>query len=273
MGLAEFVVSFREVFEIALVIGIMLAYLHKTKNWQYAKFVYAGVALAVGASLASGWIFESLRDAYEANEALFEGIMLVLASVLVTWLILWMFAQKNFAKSLEQGLQTKIGQKEKMGLVAFAFISVFREGIELVIFLGGIAISTGALNAYWAAIGGVAAIGLAFAIFRKMIHLDLGKFFLYTSAILVLLAAGLLSQGVHELQEASVLPTSIERIYDITPAQNPDGSYPLMHEKGAAGGLLKGLVGYDTAPSLEQAGAYVLYLVAVFAAYRRVSKE
>jgi high-affinity iron transporter len=272
MALAESIVAFREVFEIALVVGIMLAYLHKTKNWKYAKFVYAGVALAVVASLAAGWGFGFLREAYESNEELFEGVTLVLASALVTWLILWMFAQKNFAKSLERGVQAKIGQKEKMGLVVFAFISVFREGIELVIFLGGIAISTGTLNAAAVAVGGIAAIGLSFAIFRKMMRLSLGTFFLYTSAILVLLAAGLLSQGVHELQEAKVLPTSIERIYNITPAQNADGSYPLMHEKGAVGGLLKGLAGYDTAPSLEQAAAYVLYLTAVFAAYRRVSK-
>lgn len=272
MGLAEFVVVFREVFEIALVVGIMLAYLHKTRNWKYATFVYAGALIAIVASVLAGGVFEAARAMFEANEELFEGATLVLASAFVTWLIVWMFAQKNMAKQIEKGLELKIEQKEKIGLAAFAFLAVFREGIEIVIFLGGIAISAGSVNAAASAIGGLAALALAYGVFRQAIKLDMRAFFTYTSVILIFLAAGLLSQGVHELQEAKVVPTSIEHIYNITPAMNADGSYPLMHEKGAVGGLLKGLVGYDTSPSLEQAFAYFAYLGCVYLAYRRTSK-
>lgn len=273
MALAEFIVMFREVFEIALVLGIILAYLHKTKSWKYAAYVYAGAALAVLASIGAAYAFEAIAGGFEANEELFEGITLVVASALVTWLILWMFAQKNYAKELEKGVQQKLEGGQRIGLAAFAFIAVFREGVEIILFLWGITVSTGAINVATAALGGILALLVGYAVFRGMLRLDMQKFFLYTSALLVLLAAGLLSQGVHELQEAGVLQTSIEHVYNITPALNADGSYPLMHEKGAIGGMLKGLVGYDTAPSLEQIIAYFGYLAATYIAYRRISRH
>lgn len=271
MALAEFIVVFREVFEIALVVGIMLAYLYKTKNGRYASFIYGGAALAVVASIAAAAAFGALAGGFAASEALFEGATLVIACAFVTWLILWMFQQGNIARKLEAGVQARIAHHARFGLAAFAFLAVFREGVEIVIFLGGIAISTGALSLAAGALGGVAALLLAWAVFRHVVRLDMRTFFLATSALLVLLAAGLLSQGVHELQEAGVVPTFIEHVYDFTPQMNSDGSYPLMHEKGAVGGILKGLVGYDTAPSLEQAVAYLAYLVLVYAAYHRIS--
>lgn len=272
MALAEFIVLFREVFEISLAIGIMLSYLHKTKNARFSGHIYLGVALAVAASFASAWGFEAFAGGFARNEALFEGITLVAACALVTWLILWMFAQKNMARKIEDGLQVKIGRRETVGLVAFAFVSVFREGIEIVLFLFGIRVASGKISLAWAAAGMAAALALSYAFFRHAIRLDMKAFFAYTSVILVLLAAGLLSQGVHELQEAKVVPTSVEHIYEITPPLNPDGSYPLFHEKGAAGSVLKGLVGYDTAPSLEQAAAYAAYLGFVYLSYRRIPK-
>lgn len=272
MALAEFIVLFRETFEIALVVGIMLAYLYKTKNYRFSSFIYLGAALALAASLGAAWGFETLAGGFEQNEALFEGITLVAACALVTWLILWMFAQRNVARKIEEGLRVKIGHRERAGLAAFAFIAVFREGIEIVLFLFGIQISSGGLSLAAAAAGAAAALALAYAFFRRAIRLDMRAFFTYTSAILVLLAAGLLSQGVHELQEAKAIPTSVERIYDITPPLSADGSYPLLHEKGAIGSLLKGLVGYDTAPSLEQAAAYIAYLGFVYLSYRRIPK-
>lgn len=272
MALAEFIVMFRETFEIALVLGIMLAYLYRTKNGKYARFVYAGAALAVLASFASAAAFSLLAGGFEGNEALFEGITLVLACALVTWLILWMFRQGNVERKLEGEMEERIARHAQLGLAAFAFLAVLREGVEMVIFTGGIALSTGALSLAAGAAGAVAAVLLAWAVFRRTVKLDLKAFFLATSAMLVLLAAGLLSQGVHELQEAGVLPVSVEHVYDITPPQNADGSYPLMHEKGAAGGVLKGLFGYDTAPSLEQALAYLGYLLLVLLACLNMGK-
>src|SRR3989344_8359932 len=98
MALAEFVVAFREVFEIALVLGIMLVYLSKAKGTGHTKFVYLGAALAVVASIGAAYAFESLAGGFEANEELLEGITLVLAAILVTWLNFWMVGQANVKK-------------------------------------------------------------------------------------------------------------------------------------------------------------------------------
>ncbi|HIH18604.1 TPA: hypothetical protein HA225_01355 [Candidatus Micrarchaeota archaeon] len=271
MPLAEFIVAFRETFEIALVIGIMLAYLHKTKNSKHSGALYLGIALAVIASVLAAAAINLAAEWFEENEALFEGTVLVISAVLVTWLVLWMLEQKDIIGRIKKGLRVKIGRNEKAGLVAFAFVAVFREGAEMVLFLWGIWASTGAISVAGAIAGGAVALLAAYAFFTSALKLPLGKFFTYTSIVLVLLAAGLLSQGVHELQEAKVLPTAIEHVYDITPSPNADGSFPLMHEKGAIGGVLKGLVGYDTSPSLEQAAAYFIYLGSALLLYRRIS--
>lgn len=267
--LAEFIISFREFFEIALVVGIMLAYLHKTKNGKHSGLVYLGVALAAAGSVLAAAAFETVAGGFEANEAVFEGTTLILAALLVTWLNMWMLGQKNVAKGIEGGMKLKMDSGRRLGLVAFAFIAVFREGVEIVLFLGGIGIATGTVDAVASLLGGAAALALGYAVLKRMVRLDLKTFFLATSAMLAVLAAGLLSQGVHELQEIGAIPTSIAHVYDITPQPNADGSYPLMHEKGAVGGVLKGLAGYDTSPSLEQLAAYFGYLALVFLAYRR----
>jgi high-affinity iron transporter len=272
MALAEFIVTFREFFEIFLVIGIMAAYLQKSGNSRYLKFVVAGSALAALASVAVAWAFGFAAETFEEHEALFEGVTLVLAAILVTWLILWMFRQRNMAKQVEAGLKQKIDVGEELGVAALAFVAVFREGIEVVLFLNGISLSTGAISAAWALGGALAASALAYLVFKSFIRLDFKTFFLATSAVLVVLAAGLLSQGVHELEEVGVLPPLIEHIYDVTPALNADGTFPLLHEKGAVGGVLKGIVGYDTSPSLLQLLAYFGYLALVYLIYRQISR-
>jgi len=270
MAIAEFLVSFREVFEICLVMGIMLAHLEKTRNGRMKKAVYAGTAAALLASVAAAASFEFLAGGFEKNEPFFEGILLISACLMVTWLNLWVLSSREMKKEIRSKISERISQGHKFGVAAFSFLAVFREGVELVLFLGGRAISSGTTDFGPALAGALVAAALSYALFRQAIRLDLQKFFKATSILLVLLAAGLLSQGVHELQEAGVLPTSVEHIYDFTPQQNADGSYPLLHEKGLAGSVLRIMVGYSTAPSLEQAIAYIGYLAAVCLAYARM---
>lgn len=273
MALAEFIVSFREVFEILLILGIMLACLRKAGAKREAKYIYAGAGAAVLASVAVAAVFQTLSGGFEEYEALFEGATMALSAVFVTWFIVWMLKHSDVEGEIWKGMNRRNVNGSALGLAAFAFIAVFREGVEIVLFLAGIWAQSGALNFAAAALGALAAILLALAVFRGIAALDIGLFFKATTAFLILLAAGLLSQGVHELQEAKVVPTSIEHIYDITPQQNADGSYPLMHEKGAVGAVLKSLFGYDTAPSLEQAAAYIGYLALVLFAYRRAGSR
>jgi high-affinity iron transporter len=277
MALAEFTVAFREFFEISLILGIMLAYLHKTGREKLAGAVWMGAALAGGASLVAAWAFESLAGGFEKWEPLFEGITLLTAAVLVTWLILWMFGQKNVQEGIKQGVKKSIADPdtghEFNGLMAFAFIAVFREGIEIVLFLAGIQLVSGALSYLAIAVGAMVAIGLAWAVFRSLVHLNLSIFFKATGLILVLMAGGLVSQGIHELQEVGVIPTWMASVYNINPPTPEGGPYPLMHEKGLVGSMLRNTIGLDFNPSIEQLLAHVGYFVLVGAAYQRAQRQ
>jgi high-affinity iron transporter len=271
MALAEFIVTFREFFEISLVVGIMLAYLYKTGNGKLGKYVWAGVGLAMVASVLAYFAFQQIEGGFAANDTLFEGATLVIAAGLVTWLLVWMRAQKNLAESIRAGLRQSIDSGQKAGVLLFAFIAVFREGIEVIIFLAGIGIANGGISLAWAMAGALVSVALTYAVLRHMVKLDFGTFFNVTGVMLIFLAAGLLSQGVAELQEAHLLPPLVEHIYDITPAMNADGTYALMHENGAIGGILKSLVGYNTGPSLLQALVYAGYLGLAYFSFWKAS--
>jgi high-affinity iron transporter len=90
--------------------------------------------------------------------------------------------------------------------------------------------------------------------------INLKRFFNMTGILLILFAAGLVAYGVHELQEAGIIPTFVEHLWDINPPVNPDGTYPLLHENGYGGSVLKGLFGYNGNPSLLEVLSYVTYL-------------
>lgn len=269
MALAEFIVVFRESLEVAFVVGIMLAYLHSTRNSKFEKHIYLGVATGIVAALIFAYLFQFIEGGFTANEPLFEGIFMVITAVLVTWLILYIVKQKKFVEKLHSEMKARIAQNETFGLFLLAFISTLREGVEAVLFMVGIYFNSGALSLTSALLGVVAAVAMGILIFEYTIKLNINMFFKITTIVLVLLAAGLFSQGLHELQEAKILPTWIEHVYNINPPQNLDGTYPALHEKGILGGILKDLVGYDGNPSDLQVLGYLGYLGAVYFIYRR----
>ncbi|MDO8339857.1 MAG: FTR1 family protein, partial [Candidatus Burarchaeum sp.] len=110
MALAEFIVTFREFFEIALIIGIMQACLYKTGNSRFGSYVYLGVAAAAIASIAAAFAFGTVAGGFEANEELFEGVTLIIASALVTWMIIWMMGQRNVGEAVRSGLSAELGR-------------------------------------------------------------------------------------------------------------------------------------------------------------------
>ena len=101
MALPEFIVMFRESLEIAFIIGIMLAYLHKTKT-NTQKNIWIGAALGIISSIALAYGFSFVKGGFAANEELFEGFFMVITAGLVTWFILWMINQRRFVQKLER---------------------------------------------------------------------------------------------------------------------------------------------------------------------------
>ena len=272
--ISSFIITFRETLEAALIVGIILSYLLKTKKDKYNNVVYLGIISAIVASIIGALLFNALAGGFEGRaEEIFEGITMVFASLLITFMILWMLKQKHIALELHQKVEKEINEQHKLGLFLLVFVSVLREGIETVIFLGAASLSATTENSLIGAILGlIVAIILGYIIFIGSKKINLKAFFNTTSILLILFSAGLLAHGVHEFQEAKVLPTYIEHVWDINPSLNPDGSYPLFHEEGAIGSIAKGLFGYNGNPSLLEITSYIAYLILIIFLWRNIDR-
>jgi high-affinity iron transporter len=269
----SFIITFRETLEAALIIGIILSYLAKTGQTKYNNIVYISSASAIVASIIGALLFNNIAGGFTGRaEKIFEGITMLIGALLLTTMILWMMRQKHIVAELEHRVATELTEAHKFGLFSLIFVAVLREGIETVIFLQAASfVSTN--NSLIGALTGIsAALFLGYAIFIGSMKINIKKFFNITSLILVLFAAGLVAHGVHELQEAKIIPTVIEHLWDINPPVNPDGSYPLLHEKGYVGSILKGLFGYNGNPSLIEVLNYFVYLMLVFVLWRNIEK-
>ena len=269
----SFIITFREVLEAALVVGIVLSYLVRTKQTQYNNIVYLGVASGIVASIIGAVIFSTLAGGFTGRaEKIFEGITMLVGAFLLTTMILWMMKQKHVAQELEHRVATELTKRHKFGLCLLVFVAILREGIETIIFLNA-ASFVAANNSIFAALAGiVAAILLGYAIFLGSMKINIKKFFNITSIILIFFAAGLVAHGMHELQEAKIITTVIEHVWDINPPINPDGSYPILHEKGYMGSILQSLFGYNGNPSLIEVLSYIVYLAFVVVLWKRVER-
>lgn len=152
------------------------------------------------------------------------------------------------------------------------FVSILREGIETVIFLGASSFVAGENTMVGALSGIVTAIILGYMIFVGSKKVNIKQFFRITSVLLIFFAAGLVAYGVHELQEAGIVPIIVEHLWNINPALYQDGGYPLLHENGHLGSILKGLFGYNGNPSLIEVGSYLAYLFTVALLWRNNAK-
>jgi len=273
--LASFLITYRETLEASLVIGVMLAYLYRTNNRQHNKYVYWGTVSAVFVSVISALLFQKLAGGFTGiAEEIFEGITMLVAAVLISFMILWMLNQKHIKQNIEHKVLKELQKKHLFGLFTISFISVLREGVETVIFLGAISFSASQIqHLVGASLGILIAIVFGFFLFYSAKKINLRAFFKITSFFLILLAAGLAAHGIHEFQEAGIIPYAVGEVWDINPAVNLDGSYPLLHEDGAVGGIFKTLLGYNGNPSLLEIVTYVSYFGLMIYLYRRMERK
>ncbi len=263
--ISSFVITFREALEAALIIGILAAYLKKVDRSDLNKYLYIGTGTALLASLIVAVIFTTIYGGLEGQAAkIFEGLATLSAAAVLTYMIFWMTKHSHELKGeLHEKMDAAISRGEVYGIVTVAFLSVFREGVETVLFLGASAISSPGDTILGALLGIGVVLGITYFMFEGIYLLDIKKFFKYTSIVLLVFAAGLTAYGVHELNEAALIPTVVEHVWDINPPLNPDGSYPALHEKGSIGLILKSLVGYNGNPSLTEVLAYLGYWLTV----------
>lgn len=276
--LASFLITSRETLEAALVVGIVLTFLTKTNNHKYKKTVYYGIAFGILLSILAAVIFTIFAGGFSGRaEELFEGTTMLVASVLLTTMILWMMKQKHFVKEIENKVSTVIDKTNldktyAYGIFFLILIAILREGVETVIFLNAMRYASG-ISLVGGILGVLVAIGIGYLFFNSARKINLKKFFNISSILLILFAAGLVAHGVHELQEAAVIPFVVKEVWNINPAVAVEGVYPLLHENGLIGSFLKGLFGYNGNPSLIEILSYISYLGIIFYFYRRIENS
>ncbi len=203
------VVVLREGFEASLVVGIVLAFLDRTGRRDGFAAVWVGVAAALALSLVVGAALFAVGAELEGrSEAIFEGVVMLVAAGLLTWMIFWMRSRaRSLRREIEGRTQAALDAGSAVGLSLVVFVGVAREGVETVLFLfSSVEGSSRGLSIVAAIVGGIAAVGLGYLFYRGSHRLNLRTFFTATSALLLVFAAYLLASGLHELAEAGVLP-------------------------------------------------------------------
>lgn len=252
MGAA--LVTTREGLEASLIVGIVLAYLAKTENRSYFRVIWAGTAAAVAISIMTGAALFFTVGALEGrSEQIFEGVAMLSAVAVLTWMIFWMRKQAvNIKKELEAKLAGAIAAGSAIGLASVVFFAVLREGWETALFLFAISESATPLStSVGAVVGLVISISLGVALYMGSRRLNLRQFFTVTGLLLIVFAAGLLAHGIHEFQEAGVLPLTIEHVWDTN---------GIVGEDSRVGEFLTALFGYNGNPSLLEVLAWASYL-------------
>lgn len=271
-SVASFVITLRETMEAALIVGILLAYLSKTNNEKLKKDVWIGTAFAVLASIIGAIIFHLALGGFEGDtEKLFEGIVMTTAAAVLTWMIVWMFSNAHTLQfELEQKTNVVLSNESRYALVGLAFVSVFREGIETVLFLTSVGANEGIVAETFGAISGIIIATILAALFFKGTYdLNIKKFFNVTSIILILFAAGLFSHAIHEFQELGYFG-------EVTNLWNKvrwDTKGILNDKDEGFGSLVRALLGYQDTPSLLEILSYVFYWVMIALMFIRVNKS
>ena len=268
--LSTFLIALREGLEAALIVGILVAYLVKTGRTRLLPSLWIGVSLAIASSLAlGGFLSFTSAELSTRGEEFFAGTTSFLAVGFVTWMVFWM---KRAARGLRDELHGKIDSAVGAGSIAIAvtaFVAVVREGLETALFIYTNFKTVGpASSATIGLVLGLAlAVALGYLIYNRSVKINLSKFFQVTGTALVIVAAGVLSYGIHEYQELGWLPGADSYIWDVT---------SWMAKDSILATVLAGSIGFDTTTAWLQflvSAAYIAIVLWLYLKPARVSKK
>lgn len=266
--LPAFLLALREGLEAALIVGIVLGVLRKLGHNRQQVSVWQGAVAAIAVSLVAALLLYAVGLELEgAAEQIFEGVTMLLAAGILTWMIFWMQTQgRRINRELETGVRQAVsgmgGNKGHWALFSVAFIAVLREGIETALFLTATTFTAGGQATLLGALLGLsAAAALGYILFATTRQLNVKRFFQVTSVLLILFAAGLVAHSIHEFNEVGWIPAVVEHLWDTN---------GLLDENSGLGLILKALFGYNGNPSLTEVLGYVVYWAALIFGVRRL---
>jgi high-affinity iron transporter len=265
--LANFLIGLREGLEASLVVGILIAYLIRTGRRDRLPAIWAGVGAAIAASLLVGALltFSSATLSPRVADG-FGGMMSLIAVAFVTWMIFWI---RRTARSIRSEFDERMERAVAMGtgaLVLTALVAVGREGLETALFVWSAVESAGEGPApLFGVVLGLALAGLlGYLLYRGAVRIDLVTFFTVTSVGLIIVAAGVLSNGVHDLQSAGLLPGLDNLAFDVSEVIVPGSLIQV---------LLAGVFHFSPATTWLEAAVWTLYAVPVMCLFLRPQRE
>ena len=265
--LGNALIGLREGLEASLVVSILVAFLVRTNRRSELPRVWLGVAIAVLVSIGVtlGLTLTQQALTFEAQEAL-GGSLSIIAVGFVTWMIFWM---RRNARTLSKDLRGRLDDAIRIGPVAVVVMSalaVGREGLETAVFFFAAAQAAGETTRPLIGflLGIATAITLAYLLYRGAVKIDLGKFFTVTGFFLIFVAAGILAYGVHDLQEAAILPGLTTLAFDVSAAVPPDSWY---------GTLLKGVFNFSPRTTVLEAVVWIAYVTVVLTLFLRPQRR
>ena len=265
--LGNALIGLREGLEASLVVSILVAFLVRTNRRSELPKVWVGVAIAVLVSVGVtlGLTLTQQALTFEAQEAL-GGSLSIIAVGFVTWMIFWM---RRNARTLSSDLRGKLDDAIRIGPVAVVVMSalaVGREGLETAVFFFAAAQAAGETTRPLIGflLGIATSVALAYLLYRGAVKINLGKFFTVTGFFLIFVAAGILAYGVHDLQEAGILPGLTTLAFDVSAAIPPDSWY---------GTLLKGVLNFSPQTTVLEAVVWVGYVAVVLTLFLRPQRR
>jgi high-affinity iron transporter len=265
--LANVLIGLREGLEAGLVVGILIAYLTKIERRDVLPKLWTGIVAAVALSLGVGALLTfgpyGLSD--QAKEAL-AGSLSIIAVGMVTWMTFWMAKHaRGLGSELRAGVDRAV-MGSTLALVVLGIVSVGREGVETALFVWA-SVNAGAdavLGTIGAVVGILAAVVVSYLIYRGFVRINLSRFFFWTGIFLIVVAAGVLAYGVHELQEAGIIPGLTATAFSVVAIVPPDSWY---------GSLLAGIFNFNPDPSWAEVVAWLAYTAVTLILFLRVSRR
>jgi high-affinity iron transporter len=264
---ANYLIGLREGFEAALIVAILASYLVRTGNGHAMRHVWQGVAAAVGLSVVLGFVLVAIDESLgETIEPAFAGFMSIAAVVLITWMVFWMAKRARGISAHLKGEVDKALETSAIAVAGVAFVAVMREGAETALFLWAGINSAGSTAAplIGALLGLATAVVLGVIVYRGAVKLNMAKLFMWTGALLIVVAGGVLRYAVAEFQEIGWLPGANNIAFDVSATFPADG---------VPATLVRGLLNLTPTMSWLEVIVWVLYVVPTLFLFFRVIRR